>query len=414
MERHSEDDPSGPQGDTIQVDGRFLLLVDRILSASHTTTAAQLSTVVEEHGARIGLRLEMFVVDYEQRTLYSLPTREKPSSTAQPVDTSLAGEVFQHLKVKVDDRPGRLWLPILDGTVRLGVLKVDLPADLDAHDRSVRHGCTTVASLLGHLIQVKTPLGDDIETVRRTRPMTPASELLWKLVSPPTFTCEDMSIAAVAEPCYAAGGDGYDYSVGEDAATVVLLDAVGHGLPASVTCSVALSTLRAARRQGRPLVEAAAAVDEAIQSQWSDSRFATAVLAEIDLRSGAVAYVNAGHPPPALIRDGRVIGTLDEGRRLPLGLSDTSPEPGRAHLRPGDRLLFYTDGVTEARAEDDTMFGLDRLVRLVEEHSASRLPTAEVLRRIDHALLAHQKGHLQDDATLLLLERRPIVAEDIP
>ena len=206
------------------------------------------------------------------------------------------------------------------------------------------------------------------------------------------------------EPAYDVGGDGYDYSVDGMTAKVAIFDAVGHGMPAALTGCAAVSALRAARRRGEGLAEASASVDDVIIEHWDDSRFATAVLADIDLETGVVRYVNAGHPPPALLRDGKVVGLLDQARRLPLGLRDDPPEPAEVRLQPGDRLLLYTDGVTEARDADDAIFGLDRLLGLLERSAASDLPTAETLRRLSHAILEHQRGELQDDATLMLVE----------
>jgi len=73
-------------------------------------------------------------------------------------------------------------------------------------------------------------------------------------------------------------------------------------------------------------------------------------------------------------------------------------------LEPGDRLLLHTDGVTEARDSEGVPFGLDRLVDLTERHEAADLPAPETLRRVVHAVLEHQNGRLQDDATLMLVE----------
>jgi serine phosphatase RsbU (regulator of sigma subunit) len=102
-----------------------------------------------------------------------------------------------------------------------------------------------------------------------------------------------------------------------------------------------------------------------------------------------------------------MIKTLQSPIRVPLGLGHlvrTAPQVGAEQLEPGDRVLLHTDGVTEARDAHGAQFGLDRLVDLAERHHHDGLPAPETLRRIAHAVLAHQRGHLQDDATLLLLE----------
>jgi serine phosphatase RsbU (regulator of sigma subunit) len=238
--------------------------------------------------------------------------------------------------------------------------------------------------------------------------MSVASELLLRLVPPTTFACDDLVLSAVLEPTYDVGGDAFDYSVDDTAARISIFDAVGHGLPACLTSAVTVSAIRAARRAGEVSLRTLGSVaDQAIQAQWSDSRFVTAVLAELELDSGVLRYVNAGHPPPLVLRGGRVIHRLDEGRRLPLGLDDEVDQLGHVYLEPGDRVLFFTDGVIEARNPEDEFFGLPRLVQLTELHATGELATAEVLRRLSHAVLEHQDGPLADDATMLLAEWTP-------
>jgi len=124
----------------------------------------------------------------------------------------------------------------------------------------------------------------------------------------------------------------------------------------------------------------------------------------LDLASGRLRYVNAGHPPPLLIRDGKVVRTLDGGRRLPLGVADAGVDVAEELLQPGDRLLMYTDGVTEAHDSAGNVFGLDRLTDHAERNAAAGLPAPESLRRLSNAVRRHQYGELHDDATLLLME----------
>jgi serine phosphatase RsbU (regulator of sigma subunit) len=390
----------------------FDRVLREILRASHTTKGSDLAAMADAAARPAGLSLVVYVVDYEQRSLRPLP---HPLLDALPppiaVDGSLGGRAFTTIAIQSGvDSPHRLWIPILDGTERLGVLEANLEPPHDGNDEVVRDGCAAIAGLIGHLLQSKNGLGDTVQTARRTRSMSVASELLWRLVPPTTFACNELVLAAVLEPSYDVGGDGYDYGVDGSLAHIVLLDALGHGLPAGLTCAVALSALRAARRDGLGLHAMARRADVEISTQWMDARFTTGVITELNLDTGLVRYVNAGHPPPALLRGGKVVRLLDGGRRLPLGLDDASTEVAEEALEPGDRLLYYTDGVIEARDDQEELFGLERLVELIERHAASELATSEILRRLSHAVLEHQHGHLQDDATLLLVEWSPHAA----
>jgi hypothetical protein len=390
----------------------FDRVLREILRASHTTKASELAAMADAAARPAGLRLVIYVVDYEQRSLRPLPN---PLLDALPppiaVDGSLGGRAFTTIAIQSGvDSSNRLWIPILDGTERLGVLEANVEPPHDGNDAVVRDGCAAIAGLIGHLLQSKNGLGDAVQAVRRTRAMSVASELLWRLVPPTTFACNELVLAAALEPSYDIGGDGYDYSVDGSLAHIVLLDALGHGLPAGLTCAVALSAMRAARRDGLGLRAMARWADVEISTQWTDARFTTGVITELNLDTGLVRYVNAGHPPPALLRGGKVVRQLDGGRRLPLGLDDASTEVAEEALEPGDRLLYYTDGVIEARDDQEELFGLERLVELIERHAASELATSEILRRLSHAVLEHQHGQLQDDATLLLVEWSPNAA----
>ncbi len=384
--------------------------IRELLRRSHTVKVSDLTSLVNDAVVPLDVHVMIYLVDYEQRALRPLHDRP-PTPSPVAVEGSLAGRAFATLEIQAKARsPRALWVPILDGTARLGVLEVTLADVLDPEDASVRDGCLALASFLGHLIQAKDALGDSVQAARRSKPMTVASELLWSLVPPTTFVCDELVLAAVLEPCYDVGGDGYDYCVDGMSAHLAIVDALGHGMQAALTCCAAVSALRAARRSGWDLPDVAMAADAEIAAQWSDVRFATAVVAEIRLDTGVLSYLNAGHPPPALVRRGRVVRLLDGARRLPLGLGEATPAPAEERLEPGDRLLFYTDGVTEARDDDGNLFGLDRLVELTERHATSGMPTPEILRRLSHAVLDHQKGVLQDDATFLLAEWSPAAA----
>jgi serine phosphatase RsbU (regulator of sigma subunit) len=144
------------------------------------------------------------------------------------------------------------------------------------------------------------------------------------------------------------------------------------------------------------------------------------VLAELQPATGTLCWLNAGHPPPLLLRHGRLVKTLEVPARPPLGIAlpddlrrsalVTDPVVGVEQLEPGDCVLLYTDGVTEARAPDGSFFGEERLADLIVRHLAAGLPAPETMRRVVRALLEHQQGRLTDDASLALLQWRTATA----
>jgi hypothetical protein len=385
------------------------LAVD-LIEAAHFVAPSGLAALVAAAAARIGATVTVFLVDHEQRHLRALPHNSGQEPDPLPIASTLAGRSFMTVRpLPSVGEPAGLWMPVVDGTERFGVLQIGLPTGMDPSRSDVVAGCRLLGGLVGHLVSGKSVYGDSIAQARRSRPMTPAAELLWQMLPPLTFATEQIVLAAVLEPCYEVGGDAFDYAVDGPFARFGVFDAVGKGMPAAVAAAVALGASRASRRTGADLAATALAIDQAIGAQFTDARFVTAVLAELDLRAGRLSYLGAGHPQPVLLRRGKAVRVLDGGRRTPLGV----PADGavaQESFEPGDRLLVYTDGVTEARDADGEMFGVDRLVDFVERHAADRLPVAETVRRLSHAVLDHQGGPPRDDATLMLLEWSPQAA----
>jgi len=174
--------------------------------------------------------------------------------------------------------------------------------------------------------------------------------------------------------------------------------------------TVAVAAYRHARRTGQTLRETVATVDAAVAETFDGEQFVTAVLAELDLATGHLTWHCAGHPAPLLLRGLHLIKSSPREPGMPLGLGgmgDASDEglliEGQ-YLEPGDRLLFYSDGVVEARDPHGEFFGTDRLADLVTRETAAGQPAPETMRRLMHALLDHQAGHPQDDATTMLVE----------
>ena len=220
--------------------------------------------------------------------------------------------------------------------------------------------------------------------------MTLASELVWELVPPLVLASDDFVLSALLEPCYDIGGDAFDYALDGGVLHFAVFDAMGHGLLAAGMASRALSAYRHSRRNGDGPAAAYVAIDAALAGQEAlTSRFVTALIAELDLATGALRWVSAGHPAPLLLRDGRFVKTLDVAPSPPLALALAvgAPAEGRESLEPGDMVLLYTDGLTEARRPGGELFtrrAAGRVHRARGGERASRPGDAAAAARGDH------------------------------
>jgi serine phosphatase RsbU (regulator of sigma subunit) len=170
--------------------------------------------------------------------------------------------------------------------------------------------------------------------------------------------------------------------------------------------SVAVGAYRHARRTLLDLPDIAQQVNAAIADQFGASQFATAVLARLDLDTGRLRWINAGHPAPLILRGSALVRPPPCPPHRPLGLQEAKPDYCETRLEPGDRLLLYTDGITEARSPDGEFFGEQRLTDFIAAAVAAGDPAPEMVRRLMRRLLLHQADQLQDDATIVVLEWR--------
>jgi hypothetical protein len=395
--------------------------VDALLEDAHLAAPYQIPGLVRRHAATLDADdAVVYLVDLQQRVLVPFfdPAGPGVGRQVEPlsVDATLAGRAFQHVEVLTQDAADggiRVWLPLLDGVERLGVLGVTVDAAAAAEIGSGLVGVRLrrFAALVAELIMTKTMYGDTIVRLRRQAGMGLAAEMQWSLLPPLTFACQEVTIAAALEPAYEVAGDTVDYAVDAGWARVAVLDGMGHGLGSAQLATLAVAAYRNARRADRSLTDTAALIHDALVDAFGGTAFATAVLAELDTDTGILSWINAGHPPPLLLRRGKLVRSLHSRPTLPLGLVVTGRPPttitvGREQLEPDDRILLYTDGVIEARSPTGVFFGDQALIDLFRRNLAAGLPAQETMRRVVHALLDHQQGQLTDDATLLLLEWR--------
>jgi Stage II sporulation protein E (SpoIIE) len=386
-------------------------MLNELLRRTHLGGPSELPAVVAEPVRRIGARsVVLYLIDYEQRMLVPVTGPQDQDAAPLSIAGTVAGRAFSTtsiLRSSLDEARGqRLWLPLLDGTERLGVIGMSFEGEVVPESTVLV--CERYAHLAAMLIATKNAYGDSFETTRRQRPMTIASELLWQLAPPLVFATDRLVVAGMLEPCYDNGGDALDYAVNEGVLHVGVFDAMGHGLAAAGVAAFALSAYRHSRRRGCGLLETYAAMDDAVGHQFPDERYVTAVIAQLDLEAGRLSWISAGHPPPLIIRDGRLSRTLTAPPAAPLGIPLDGPRPVVAEesLEPGDLLLLYTDGLTEARHPNGQMFTIAGLGEFIEREAAAGQTAPETLRRLRHAIVDRQPGQLADDASAVLVEWR--------
>lgn len=183
---------------------------------------------------------------------------------------------------------------------------------------------------------------------------------------------------------------------------LMIADVAGKGMAAALLTATLEALTAGLIETGLPPDEICTRVSHRLHRRTPAEKFATAIVAILDPEHRSVAFANAGHNPALLVRASGAVETL-ASTGMPLGMvSDRPYQRGEVHLHPGDTLLLYTDGYTEAAGPDGEEYGFDRLADTCHRHRD--LPLADLHAALETAL----EGFLQgtpcgDDRTLLML-----------
>jgi len=299
--------------------------------------------------------------------------------------------------VRLDEGGGeRILVPVTETGDALGVIDLHLPREADAQ---VFADIAAVAEALARIVIASRRHSDLMDWAQDTSPFSLAAEIQRRLL-PGSYTCETdrFTVAGWLEPANAVGGDTFDYSLNRDTLHLSVTDAVGNDVNAALLASVLLGSLRNSRRRGVDLATQARTANDALAAHAHVGQFVTGQLARVDLHTGAMTVVNAGHPFPFRVRDGRV-EEVELDVDMPFGLCpgrDLSSR--RLQLEPGDRIVLVTDGMLERNAEDLDLPGM--LSREAGTHPR------ELVYELAEAVLHATGGELDDDATVLCLDWR--------
>ena len=287
--------------------------------------------------------------------------------------------------------------PVTERGEVIGVLELLLPDEPDKDDTVE---ITALAHLLAFVVIANRRHTDLFEWGHRSRPLNLSAEIQQRLLPGPR-TCEAgaFTLSGWLEPAAHIAGDTFDYSLERDTLHVSVTDAMGHGVAAALTATLCVSGLRGSRRSGGSLTEQADSANAAVAEHVTGGGledFVTGLVGRVDLKTGVLHLVNAGHVAPYLARDAEV-SAIALPANLPFGIfADTAYQPVDLELQPGDRVVFVTDGMLERNAAN-----IDLPTAIGE--SASLHPREAATALADSVLEA--TGHaLSDDATVLCLD----------
>jgi serine phosphatase RsbU (regulator of sigma subunit) len=268
-----------------------------------------------------------------------------------------------------------------------------------------QHGALEeIAATVAPYFELASGYTDLIERVRRVRRTSPAAEVQQDLLAPRITPISGGELAGSLLPAYDVGGDWFDHAENPEGVWLTVADAMGKGVRATAVSAIALAALRGARRSGDSLEECCQAVDDAVlEMARAEPTFLTAVIANWHPASRTLAWVNCGHPAPLLLAADGTTEELGGPVSLPFALA----EPGTRHfervqrnLSSGDRVVFYTDGVTERRTASGR-FGIDGLIGAAG--TAVDASAAAVADAVEQAVMGASDEGISDDATQLVL-----------
>ena len=218
---------------------------------------------------------------------------------------------------------------------------------------------------------------------------------------------QDFDIFASMIPARQVGGDFYDFFfVGEDRLAFLIADVSGKGVPAALFMVLGKTLLRSFIAQEENLGAAFEKASAALNADNRKMMFITAWAGVLDLTTGELNYVNAGHCPPLLCRAGGEYGWLTERHGPVLGIMKNARyRMGRDAVRPGDKLFLYTDGVNEATNGNNELYGKQRLIEYL--NGSTQTGPEETLAGVKRSVDAFVGDAPQmDDLTMLMLEKR--------
>ncbi len=301
-------------------------------------------------------------------------------------------------------------VPVTAKTGITGILLLGPATGRNEYSSLEKRLLMSVASQLALMIENARLTDRIVEQEFLRRELLVASEVQKRLFPEHPPDTKTLQLAGFCLPARGVGGDYYDFlNLGDHRIGIALADVAGKGIAAALVMSVVQASLRSlADGNGNTLAELTGKLNRLLQRSTGPSSYATFFYAQFDEETRQLRYVNAGHNPPYLLHNGNGSGNarieeLSTGGMIIGMFPQSAYEEGLVQLHPGDTLMLFTDGVSEAHDPQQEEFGDDRLKDLL--HRTAHLPIEEMSARILVELRAWMSNAPQhDDLTFVLMK----------
>ena len=298
-----------------------------------------------------------------------------------------------------------LAVPLGVGANVFGIIYADSPLSDARFTEDHLKVLTTLSSVAAIRVENARLTEEQMERERLEREQQVASEIQQRFLPAAAPHIEGYELQGISFPCYEIGGDYYDFIQREDGNMVVALgDVSGKGTAAALLMSSLHAAIHAQADTHDSIVSTIQAVNKYLTESIPPNRFVTLFYAELNPELGRLTFLNAGHNPPLIVHAGGTMEQLASGG-LPLGImADAEFREGRTQLLPGDVLVIYSDGVSEAVNPTGEEFGPTRLYEVVARNLDAS--ASGIRDRIESALTKFCQGTpAADDITLVIVKR---------
>jgi serine phosphatase RsbU (regulator of sigma subunit) len=378
-----------------------------LLAAAEDAAPVAAADVLGEHLAQAldAREISFLIADFSGQALVRLghvgsttATRGRGRETAErvPLAGSPHGRALatQTVRIETGAEGTRLFAPVTSRGEAIGVLELTLG---EAPNEQTVADVALAAHALAYVVIANRRFTDLFEWGQRTVPLSLAAEIQHRLL-PAAYTCEagQFTLAGWLEPAGEVGGDTFDFAMERDTLHLSMTDAMGHEVEAALLATILVGALRNARRAGAGLAEQVQLANAGLADNAPSGGFVTGQVARINLGAATAEIINAGHPAPLRLRNGRVEAVNLEADP-PFGtVRGHQYRVQTLELQPGDRLMFFTDGIIERNTTD-----IDLESMLID---SAQMHPREAVQHLIRAILQATGGALNDDATALCVD----------